>query len=147
MLAAVSAVKNYLQKTTQSLTGVIEVQLTPNAWLPAAGAARLGDTTLAERYFRQAAEIDLADNMGNAAGGVHAGALGGLWQAAVLGFAGLRFCGESPDEHRETCHRAGAACRCAFSGGVDGTSSRFQKVRSRRKRRMIHERTDHPRSA
>ena len=63
-------------------------------------AARLGDTTLAERYFRQAAEIDLADNMGNAAGGVHAGALGGLWQAAVLGFAGLRFCGESPDEHR-----------------------------------------------
>jgi trehalose/maltose hydrolase-like predicted phosphorylase len=63
-------------------------------------AARLGDTALAERYFRQAAEIDLADNMGNAAGGIHAGALGGLWQAAVLGFAGLRFCGESPDEHR-----------------------------------------------
>ena len=62
-------------------------------------AARLGDTALAERYFRQAAEIDLADNMGNAAGGVHAGALGGLWQAAVLGFAGLRFCGERP-EHR-----------------------------------------------
>ena len=66
----------------------------------ALAAARLGDTALAERYFRQAAEIDLADNMGNAAGGVHAGALGGLWQAAVLGFAGLHFCGESPDEHR-----------------------------------------------
>ena len=63
-------------------------------------AARLGDIALAERYFRQAAEIDLADNMGNAAGGIHAGALGGLWQAVVLGFAGLRFCGESPDEHR-----------------------------------------------
>ena len=62
-------------------------------------AARLGDTALAERYFRQAAEIDLADNMGNAVGGIHAGALGGLWQAAVLGFAGLRFCGEKP-EHR-----------------------------------------------
>ena len=60
-------------------------------------AARLGDTALAERYFRQAAEIDLTDNMGNAAGGVHAGALGGLWQAAVLGFAGLRFCGERPE--------------------------------------------------
>ncbi len=52
-------------------------------------AARLGDHVLAGRYFRQAAEIDLANNMGNAAGGVHAGALGGLWQAAVLGFAGL----------------------------------------------------------
>jgi trehalose/maltose hydrolase-like predicted phosphorylase len=62
-------------------------------------AARLGDTALAERYFRAAAEIDLADNMGNAAGGVHVGALGGLWQAAVLGFAGLRFCGERP-QHR-----------------------------------------------
>ncbi len=62
-------------------------------------AARLGDTELAQRYFRQAAEIDLDDSMGNAAGGIHAGALGGLWQATVLGFAGLRLAGERP-EHR-----------------------------------------------
>jgi kojibiose phosphorylase len=53
-------------------------------------AARLNDRTLAQAYFRQAAEIDLADNMGNAAGGVHMGALGALWQAAVFGVAGLR---------------------------------------------------------
>ena len=53
-------------------------------------AARLGDGALAQAYFRQAAEIDLANNMGNAAGGVHMGALGGLWQAAVYGAAGLR---------------------------------------------------------
>ncbi|MCK6529035.1 hypothetical protein L6R50_16240 [Myxococcota bacterium] len=53
-------------------------------------AARIGDAELAARYFRQTAEIDLADNMGNAAGGVHAAALGGLWQAAVMGFGGLR---------------------------------------------------------
>jgi trehalose/maltose hydrolase-like predicted phosphorylase len=53
-------------------------------------AARLGDRVHAARYFHQAAEIDLANNMGNAAGGVHAGALGGLWQAAILGFAGLQ---------------------------------------------------------
>jgi kojibiose phosphorylase len=53
-------------------------------------AARLGDAALAQTYFRQAAEIDLANNMGNAAGGVHMGALGGIWQAAVLGAAGLR---------------------------------------------------------
>ena len=64
-------------------------------------AARLGDIALAERYFRQAAEIDLADNMGNAAGGVHAGALGGLWLAAALGFAGLSFgVGKNPNPHR-----------------------------------------------
>ena len=53
-------------------------------------AARLGDLTRAQAYFRQAAEIDLANNMGNAAGGVHMGALGGLWQAVVLGAAGLQ---------------------------------------------------------
>ena len=52
-------------------------------------AARLGDRALAQAYFRQAAEIDLANNMGNAAGGVHMGALGALWQAAVFGVAGL----------------------------------------------------------
>ncbi|HJV88544.1 MAG TPA: glycosyl hydrolase family 65 protein [Noviherbaspirillum sp.] len=53
-------------------------------------AARLGDTALALRYFRQARDIDLADNMGNASGGVHIAALGGLWQSLVFGFAGLR---------------------------------------------------------
>ncbi len=52
-------------------------------------AARLNDMPLAERYVRQAAEIDLGNNMGNAAGGVHAAAIGGLWQAVVFGFAGI----------------------------------------------------------
>lgn len=55
----------------------------------AAVAARLGDVVLAERYFRQAAEIDLANTMGNAAGGVHMATLGGLWQAVTFGFAGM----------------------------------------------------------
>ena len=62
-------------------------------------AARLGDTTRAEHYFGQAAEIDLADTMGNAAGGIHAAALGALWQAAVFGFAGLEFSGHRPKHH------------------------------------------------
>jgi kojibiose phosphorylase len=53
-------------------------------------AARLGDTRLAEHYFREAAAIDLTDTMGNAAGGVHIATLGGLWQTAVLGFAGMK---------------------------------------------------------
>ncbi|HEX7119366.1 MAG TPA: glycosyl hydrolase family 65 protein [Longimicrobiales bacterium] len=59
-------------------------------------AARLGDGERAKRYFRQAAEIDLADNMGNAAGGVHAASLGGLWQAAIFGFAGTRLGSDGP---------------------------------------------------
>ena len=53
-------------------------------------AARIGDANLAHRYLKQAAEIDLGNNMGNAAGGVHAAALGGLWQAIVFGFAGVQ---------------------------------------------------------
>jgi trehalose/maltose hydrolase-like predicted phosphorylase len=58
-------------------------------------AARLGEMELAQRYLQQSAEIDLSNNMGNAAGGVHAAAIGGLWQAAVFGFAGLQHCSET----------------------------------------------------
>jgi trehalose/maltose hydrolase-like predicted phosphorylase len=53
-------------------------------------AAQIGDKECAQSYLKQAAEIDLGNNMGNAAGGVHAAALGGLWQAIVFGFAGFR---------------------------------------------------------
>ncbi|MHB1132834.1 MAG: glycosyl hydrolase family 65 protein [Chloroflexota bacterium] len=53
-------------------------------------AARIGDLPLARQYFRQAAAIDLANNMGNASGGVHTACQGGLWQALVFGFGGLR---------------------------------------------------------
>jgi len=53
-------------------------------------AARLGLMDLAMRYFEQAGTIDLSNNMGNAAGGVHAAALGGFWQLIVMGFAGVR---------------------------------------------------------
>jgi kojibiose phosphorylase len=53
-------------------------------------AARFGEMGLAQAYLHQAAEIDLGNNMGNAAGGVHAAAIGGLWQAVVFGFAGMR---------------------------------------------------------
>ena len=52
-------------------------------------AARLGDLSLAQQYLKQASEIDLGNNMGNAAGGIHAAAIGGLWQAMVFGFAGV----------------------------------------------------------
>ncbi|WP_158927577.1 glycoside hydrolase family 65 protein [Acidisphaera sp. S103] len=52
-------------------------------------AARLGDTDMALRFFRQAAAIDLADTHAATDGGVHIAALGGLWMLAVFGFAGL----------------------------------------------------------
>jgi kojibiose phosphorylase len=53
-------------------------------------AARLGLTDLAARFLDRTAEIDLGNTMGNAAGGVHAAAMGSLWQAVVLGVAGVR---------------------------------------------------------
>jgi kojibiose phosphorylase len=53
-------------------------------------AARLGLEDLAERYLKQAGQIDLANNMGNASGGVHGAALGGLWQQMIMGFIGAR---------------------------------------------------------
>lgn len=57
-------------------------------------AARLGETGLADRYLHQSAAIDLDDTMGNAALGMHLGALGGLWQAIALGLTGLRLCSD-----------------------------------------------------
>jgi trehalose/maltose hydrolase-like predicted phosphorylase len=52
-------------------------------------AARLGYSEIALRYFRQTAEIDLADTHVAIDGGVHIAALGGIWLTAVFGFAGL----------------------------------------------------------
>src|SRR4029079_12036068 len=55
----------------------------------AAVAARLGETEKAVKYFQQTCAIDLGETSSYAARGIHIGALGGLWQAAVMGFSGL----------------------------------------------------------
>src|SRR5262249_11333537 len=55
----------------------------------ALGAAGLGDTDLALRYFRETAATDLEDTGDGSAGGVRIAALGGLWQAALFGFGGI----------------------------------------------------------
>lgn len=57
----------------------------------AIAAARLGDPALALTYFHDSTALDLSDATAGAAGGVHIAALGGLWQVAVFGFAGLAF--------------------------------------------------------
>lgn len=51
------------------------------------------DVDLAEEayaYFKKASRIDLADNMGNTNAGLHSASMGGLWQAVVHGFGGVR---------------------------------------------------------
>ena len=45
---------------------------------------------LAHEHFMRAALVDLEDVRGNAAEGIHGGSAGGVWQALVFGFAGLR---------------------------------------------------------
>ncbi len=54
-------------------------------------AARLGLAQSALGYYRMAGEVDLANNMGNAIGGIHVAAMGGLWLQTISGFAGLRY--------------------------------------------------------
>jgi trehalose/maltose hydrolase-like predicted phosphorylase len=58
-------------------------------------AARVGDLDDALGYFHLAGGVDLDNRMGNAADGVHIATMGGLWQAAVFGFGGVRADGEA----------------------------------------------------
>jgi kojibiose phosphorylase len=56
----------------------------------AAVAARLGHVEDAVDDFKMATAIDLGDTMGNAARGLHLATMGSVWQAAVMGFAGIQ---------------------------------------------------------
>jgi trehalose/maltose hydrolase-like predicted phosphorylase len=57
-------------------------------------AARLGDADMALRYLRATAATDL-DLDPNTAGGVRIASHGALWQAVILGFAGLDLKGDT----------------------------------------------------
>ena len=50
----------------------------------------IGDYDRAYRNFLRAARVDLDDNKGNTASGIHSASLGGTWQTAINGFAGMR---------------------------------------------------------
>ena len=65
-----------------------------SAGIHALVAARLGETETALRFLRQAAAADLELDP-NSAGGIRIAGLGGLWQAIVLGFAGLGLDGDA----------------------------------------------------
>ncbi len=63
-----------------------------HAW----AACELGRPDEGYDYFMLAARADLHDVRGNANDGIHAASAGGLWQAAVFGFAGLRLGAAGP---------------------------------------------------
>jgi trehalose/maltose hydrolase-like predicted phosphorylase len=52
--------------------------------------ARAGDTERALELLRLAARLDLDDLTGTTASGLHMATLGGVWQAIVFGFLGMR---------------------------------------------------------
>jgi trehalose/maltose hydrolase-like predicted phosphorylase len=64
-----------------------------SAGMHALVAARLGDSAMALRFLKQAANADLEDDP-NSAGGIRIAGLGGVWQAVVLGFGGLALGGD-----------------------------------------------------
>ena len=64
-----------------------------SAGIHALVAARLGETETALRFLHQAAAADLELDP-NSAGGIRIAGLGSLWQAIVLGFAGLDLKGD-----------------------------------------------------
>jgi len=53
-------------------------------------AAEVGYHELALRYFRSSLFVDLANLHGNASDGVHVASTGGIWNALVYGFGGMR---------------------------------------------------------
>jgi alpha,alpha-trehalose phosphorylase len=64
-------------------------------------AAEVGEEAAAVDYFHRALLMDLADVSGNSSDGVHIAAAGGVWQALVFGFGGVRdFDGELSFEPR-----------------------------------------------
>ena len=57
-------------------------------------AADCGEMDAACALFERARAIDLGPNMKSSDDGIHAASLGGIWQCCVLGFCGVRLCGE-----------------------------------------------------
>lgn len=60
-------------------------------------ASKIGECDAAYRLFRRAAELDLGPDMESSDHGIHAAAMGGIWQCVVYGFAGLQFNGGAVD--------------------------------------------------
>ncbi len=54
-------------------------------------ACELGLTEPAYQLFMKGALVDLEDQRGNSDEGIHDACAGAVWQAAIMGFAGLRF--------------------------------------------------------
>lgn len=59
-------------------------------------ACELGDGNEAYAHFLRAALVDLEDLRRNTKDGIHAASAGGVWQAIVMGFAGMKLSPDGP---------------------------------------------------
>lgn len=59
-------------------------------------ACDLDNPVEAYKHFMRAALVDLKDVRGNASEGIHAASTGGVWQAVIFGFAGVRLTETGP---------------------------------------------------
>lgn len=50
----------------------------------------IGNADLAYSLFRKSTEVDLGPQMNTSDDGIHAASIGGIWKAAIFGFAGIR---------------------------------------------------------
>lgn len=53
-------------------------------------AGDMNNYDLAYKLYKQACDIDMGPNMKTSDAGIHSASLGGIWQCAVFGFAGIR---------------------------------------------------------
>jgi kojibiose phosphorylase len=92
-------------------------------------AARVGRVDDAYRHFIRAARTDLGDIRGNGAEGIHGAAAGGLWQALVFGFAGVRFDGDAVrTDPRLPAHWTRLAFRLVHRGRVVDVDLRREEL-------------------
>jgi kojibiose phosphorylase len=84
-----------------------------HAW----AACRMGLPEEAYAHFMRAARADLLDVRGNAGDGIHAASAGGLWEAVVFGFAGMRLTETGPTfEPRFPAHWKRVAFNILYRG-------------------------------
>jgi kojibiose phosphorylase len=89
-------------------------------------ACRAGDPDTGYQHFRRAALADLLDVRHNAGDGIHGASAGGLWQAVVFGFAGLKI---SPDGWSTHPMLPAHWQRLAFTVTLHGRRERIEVTR------------------
>lgn len=91
LLAPEAFDRGALRDTFLYYEGVTTGDSSLSAAIQAAAAATVDEKNRADEHFNQALFLDLANTHGNTADGVHLANCGGIWNAIILGMAGLSF--------------------------------------------------------